>query len=231
MSVPVLVLGNKLYSSWSLRPWFLMRAFGLQFEHKVVSLYQPDSKPNILAHSPSGHVPVLVDGDVTVWDSLAITEYLAEKHPELNIWPRDRAARAHARAIAAEMHAGFEDLRTSCPMNLGKRFARRDRGEAAARDVARICEIFTGTRARFGSRGPYLFGDLCAADAIYLPVVTRLDTYSIEVDPATRAYMETMLRHPAFAEWRAAALLEPWVIARAEVDEQPIEEFRKLAAG
>jgi glutathione S-transferase len=173
MASPLLVVGNKLYASWSLRVWFLMRAFGLRFEHKVVSIYQVESKPKILEHSPSGRVPVLLDGNMTVWDSLAITEYLADKHPEMGIWPREREARAFARAIAAEMHAEFRTLRASCPMNLGKRFGPKDRGESVRMEVARICGILNVVRARFGSRGPYLFGSLSAADAFYLPVLTR----------------------------------------------------------
>lgn len=219
MEEPLLIIGNRNYASWSLRAWFLMRAFELPFRCEVISIYQTDSKPNILKHSPSGRIPVLLDRGVTIWDSLAIIEYLAEIHPELGIWPRDRLARAHARAIAAEMHAEFRSLRAGCPMNLRKRFGPRDRGPDIAKDVARITETFAQARGRFGAEGPYLFGALSAADAVYLPVLTRFETYSIAVDDVTRAYMDAMLAHPAFLEWRAAALAEDWVIPRIEVDE------------
>jgi glutathione S-transferase len=132
-----------------------------------------------------------------------------------------------ARSVAAEMHAGFTGLRSACPMNLGKKFAERDRGSAVGRDVARITEIFREARGRFGSGGPFLFGEFSVADAMYAPVVTRLDTYSIAVDPVSREYMQAILTLPAFQEWRAAALEEPWVLPHDEVDEEPVEVFRK----
>lgn len=227
MNRPLLIVGNKLHATWSLRAWFLMRAFDIDFDHRVLSIYQADSKPRLLAISPSGRVPVLIDGDVTVWDSLAITEYLAEKHPNLTIWPRDSKARAHARSLCAEMHAEFRALRAGCPMNLGKRFGPKDRGEAVASDVARIAQILRDTRTRLGGGGPCLFGELCAVDAMFLPVLTRFETYSISVDATTRTYMDTMLKHSAFLEWRAAALNEEWIVPKVEVDEPPIENLRK----
>ena len=226
--MPRLIIGNKLYSSWSLRPWLLMKALGLAFEETLVQLRQPDTKSRLLQYSPAGKAPILIDGDTTVWESIAIIEYLAEKHPEAGVWPRDARARAHARAICAEMHAGFSGLRQACPMNLGKRFAARDRGEAVAQDIARVTEIFRGTRSQFGTHGPFLFGDFSGADAMYAPVVTRFETYSIPVDDVTRAYMDAVLQHPAFRAWREAALAEPWVLAAVERDEPVVEVLRTV---
>ncbi|WP_029029670.1 glutathione S-transferase family protein [Salinarimonas rosea] len=226
-----LVIGNKLYSSWSLRPWILMRHLGLDFEEALVPLDQPDTKAKILAHSPAGKVPVLVDGEVTVWESLAILDYLADLHPESEIWPREDVARAYARSIAAEMHAGFQKLRAALPMNLGRRYAHKDRGEGVAADVARVVALWREARDRFGAGGPFLFGkQFGAADAMYAPVVTRLDTYSWPIDADTRAYMEAVLTLPAFVEWREAALDEAWVLAHDEVDEPAIAVYRRNGA-
>ena len=146
---------------------------------------------------------------------------------DAEVWPRDPQARAMARSIAAEMHAGFAGLRSACPMNLGKRFGERDRGTAVARDVARITEIFREARGRFGAGGPFLFGAFSAADAMYAPVVTRLDTYAIAVDPVSRDYMDAVLALPAYQAWLEAALKEPWVLPHDEVDEKPIAVLRK----
>ncbi|WP_372426499.1 glutathione S-transferase family protein [Salinarimonas chemoclinalis] len=226
-----LLIGNKLYSSWSLRPWILMRHLGLDFEEVLVPLDRPDTKARILAHSPAGKVPVLVDGGATVWESLAIIDYLADLFPESEIWPREDLARAYARSIAAEMHAGFQPLRAALPMNLGRRYAHRDRGPDVAANVARVVAIWREARERFGSGGPFLFGErFGAADAMYAPVVTRLDGYSWPVDADTRAYMEAVLTLPAFVEWREAALDEEWVLAHDEVDEPAIAVYRRRGA-
>jgi glutathione S-transferase len=225
--MPTLVIGNKLYSSWSLRPWLLLRGLGIAFEEVLIPLDQPDTKARILAHSPGGKVPVLVEDGFSVWESVAIMEHVADTRPELGAWPSDPAARAMARSVSAEMHAGFTALRSACPMNLGKRYATRDRGEAVARDVARVTAIWREARERYGADGPFLFGAFSAADAMYAPVVTRLDTYSISVDPVSRAYMDTILGLPAFREWLDAALDEPWVLAHDEVDEEPTEILRR----
>lgn len=226
-----LVIGNKLYSSWSLRPWILMHHLGLDFEEVFVPLYRPESKARILEYSPAGKVPVLVDGEVTVWESLAIVDHLAERFPEAGIWPRAVGARAYARSISAEMHAGFQPLRAALPMNLGRGYAHRDRGEAVAANVARVTAIWREARSRFGAGGPFLFGaTFCAADAMYAPVVTRLDTYSWPVDEDTRAYMDTILGLPAFVEWREAALDEEWVLSEDEVDEPAIAVYRRRGA-
>jgi len=226
--MPTLVIANKLYSSWSLRPWLLLKQFGIRFDEILIPLDLPDTKQKVLKHSPAGKVPILVDGDATVWESIAIMEYAGDALGA-PVWPQDRAARAMARSVAAEMHAGFMALRSACPMNLGKKYAAKDRGEAVARDVARFSEIVRQARERFGDGGPFLFGAFSAADAMYAPLVTRLDTYSVDLDATTRAYADAILALPAFREWRAAALKETWIVDADEVDEEPVEDYRKAA--
>jgi glutathione S-transferase len=214
-----LVIGNKNYSSWSFRPWIALRAAAIPFEEVVIPLYEPGSKERILAFSPAGKVPVLIDGDVRVWESLAIIDYLAERIPQSQLWPKDPAARAHARAIAAEMHAGFAPLRRHCPMNLWRPVKARELPPEVAADVRRIETIFTESRERFGQGGgAFLFGPFGAADAMYAPVVSRLHTYDIVVGPVVESYKRAMMALPAWIEWRAAALKETWVMANAEVD-------------
>jgi len=228
--MPTLVIANKNYSSWSLRPWILMRHHGITFDEVMIPLDQPDTRQQILRYSPAGKVPVLVDGDVVVWESLAIIDALADIHPDLPIWPKASAARALARSVAAEMHAGFRALRAAMPMNLAKRFAHHDRGPEVAADVARITAIWRDARARHGADGPFLFGaDFGAVDAMYAPVVTRLDTYSWPVDPDIRAYMEAVMALPAFREWRDQGLRETWVVPHDEVDEEPVADYRAPA--
>ena len=213
-----LVIGNKNYSSWSMRPWLAMRASGIAFEEVFIPLYTDDKadKDRILSFSRSGKVPSLVDGDITVWDSLAIIEYLAERFPEARLWPEDRAARAHARSISAEMHSGFLPLRNECGMNLHRKVAAVALSADAEANVARVQEIWSDCRARYGGGGPFLFGAFTAADAMYAPVVHRFRTYAIKVSPQVAAYMETMIALPAFAEWTRAGLAETLVIAKFE---------------
>jgi glutathione S-transferase len=232
-----LTIANKLYSSWSLRPWLLMRALDIPFSETVIPLYRPDSKARLAAISPTGKVPVLGDGSIKVWESLAILEHLAEKFPEKPVWPRDAAARAHARAISAEMHAGFTALRSTCPMNLAKRFAPRAHwGAEVTRDVSRIEAIWREARSQFAGRatgaaaGPFLYGAFSAADAMFAPVVTRLDTYRLPVSAESRAYMDAILAHPAFVEWRTAALAEPWDLPHYEEGHTPEIDFRQGSA-
>ena len=213
-----LIIGNKNYSSWSLRPWIAMKAAGIAFDETVIPLYLPQSKPQILAASPAGKVPVLIDGELHVWESLAILEYLAEMIPAARLWPADPAVRAHARAIAHEMHAGFLPLRRACPMNLrrpSKPIALD--GEAQA-NIARIVAMWEDCRARFGTGGPFLFGGFTAADAMYAPVVSRFHTYAIEVGATARAYMGAVLALPAWREWCTAAQAEPWSVEAFERD-------------
>ena len=226
--MPTLVIANKLYSSWSLRPWLLLKQAGIAFDEVLVALRQPDTRERILSHSPGGRVPVLIDGDITVWESLAIVEYAAERWPQADIWPHDRPARALARSISAEMHAGFSALRNACPMNLGKTFAAKDRGATVAADVGRIEAMWRDARARFGQTGPFLFGAFSGADAMYAPVVTRLDTYSIPVSLDTRAYMDTILGLPAYKAWLEAALRESWAFKEDEHDERALADHRSL---
>jgi len=225
-----LLIGNKCYSSWSLRAWLLLAAKEIPFEEVLVLLDEPGFKEAIYAHAPrsGGTVPTLSDGEVAVWETLAIAEYLHERFPERGIWPGDVAARAHARAVSSEMHAGFQALRGACPMNLGKRYAARDRGPDVARNVARISAIWREARSRFGETagGPFLYGEFCAADAMFAPVVARLDTYAIPVDAAAAAYMQAVLGLPAYRQWLEAALKERWIVAADEVDEPAITNLR-----
>jgi len=226
--MPTLVIANKCYSSWSLRPWLLMKQLGVAFDEITIPLDLPDTKEKVLRHSPAGKVPILIDGDVTVWETIAILEYVGEAYG-VPVWPEDRKARAMARSVGAEMHSGFSALRSACPMNLGRKYAQRDRGEAVARDVARFGEIVHQARERFGAGGPFLFGLFSAADAMYAPLVTRLDTYSIPLDATTRAYADAILALPAFQDWRSTALKEEWIVAADEVDEEAVEDYRKAA--
>ena len=209
---PVLVIGNKAYSSWSLRPWILLAAFGIPFEEKVIPLYREDSKKRLLKYSPAGMVPALIDGDVTVYESLAIVEYIAEKYPRKAIWPKDAAARAHARSISAEMHAGFQALRAHCPTNFRRAPKQRDLTPEAEANVARIERIWAAARKKCGEGGPFLFGDFCAADAMFAPVANRIHVYEIPVSKASRAWVDALLALSAYRAWIADGAKEPWEI-------------------
>jgi glutathione S-transferase len=213
-----LIIANKNYSSWSLRPWLAMKVAGIAFEETLISLDASDFTARVTAVSGAGKVPVLIDGDVRIWESLAILEYLAEKFPAAALWPGDSAARAHARAIAAEMHAGFTPLRRQLPMNMWRPVLPRQLDADAKANVARIDSIWTDCRARFGAGGPFLYGAFGAADAMYAPVVSRFHTYAVEVSVAARDYMRAVMALPAWNEWRHAALREPWVLPHDEVD-------------
>jgi glutathione S-transferase len=213
-----LVIANKNYSSWSFRPWLAMKVAGIAFEETLISLDAPDFKSRLAALSGAGKVPMLIDGDTRVWESLAILEYLAEKSPAAALWPQHLVARAHARAIASEMHAGFLPLRRQLPMNIRRPVMPRAPDVDAAADVARIDAIWSECRARFGSGGPYLYGAFTAADAMYAPVVWRFQTYAVEVSAAAGAYMHALMALPAWNEWRDAARREPWVLPQDEVD-------------
>ena len=213
-----LIIGNKNYSSWSFRPWIAMKVAGIPFEERVISLDDPQFKWTVMQISPAGKVPVLADGEVHVWESLAILEYLAEKFPAAKLWPADPAARAHARAIAAEMHAGCVPLRRECPMNFWRPAQQRELSPEALANAARIEAIWTDCRARYGAGGKFLFGAFGAADAVYAPVVSRFATYALEVGARARAYMEAVMGLPAWQEWEAAAVKEPWVLPQDEPD-------------
>ena len=210
-----LVIGNKNYSSWSMRPWLALRASNIPFEETFIPLYTGAAdKQRILDVSPAGKVPVLVDGDVTVWDSLAIIEYLAEKFPDKKLWPDERAARARARAVSAEMHSGFAALRNECGMNLHRPVGPVPLSQDARDNIARVQEIWTDCLARHG--GPFLFGAFGGADAMYGPVVHRFRTYAIEVTGDARHYYDAMLALPAFQQWTRAGLAETLLIERFE---------------
>jgi glutathione S-transferase len=213
-----LIIGNKNYSSWSFRPWLAMKGAGIAFEETLIPLDAPDFKAQLKAVSGAGKVPVLIDGDTHVWESLAILEYLAEKFSAAGLWPREPQARAHARAIASEMHAGFQALRGDLPMNIRRPAKVRLLDAATATDAARIDAIWTECRTRFGVGGPYLYGTFGAADAMYAPVVWRFHTYGVAVGAAARAYMNALMAMPAWIEWREAARREPWVLPHDEID-------------
>jgi len=205
----LLVIGNKNYSSWSLRPWLAMKALGIAFDEKRIPLYGPATKGELLKHSPSGKVPCLVDGSLAVWDSLAILEYLAEHHPQL--WPAERGERARARALAAEMHSGFANLRNHMGMNVRKRYPGRGRTPEVLEEIKRIDAIWSQ------AKGPFLFGAFGAVDAMYAPVVLRFRTYEVRV--SNRDYAEAVLALPAMREWIEAAGREPESIPQFDLPE------------
>jgi len=214
-----IVLGNKRYSSWSLRGWLMLKQGGGAFDEIVIPLDQPQTRSEILSHSPAGKVPVLKTGDSVVWDSLAIAEYLHEAFPEAGLWPSDAGARAQARSISAEMHAGFAALRMHLPMDVcaqnPSRGARALSDPQVAADVARIVAIWTGCRERYGG-GDFLFGDWCAADAMYAPVVLRFRTYGINLPESAGFYPRRVLESEAIQQWLAAAECEVEVIDEDE---------------
>ena len=212
-----IVLGNKNYSSWSLRPWLALKQTGVAFDEVVIPLYRDGSKEKILRWSPAGKVPVLKHGETTVWESLAVCEYLADAFPAARLWPEDRSARAVARSLAAEMHGGFASLRQNLPMDLSRRHPGAERIEKAKADIDRVTTIWRDCRKRFGERGangkgPFLFGGFTNADAMYAPMITRFLTYGVPLDPACAAYADAVMDLPAMRDWAAAAAAEPWVI-------------------
>ncbi|AVO45276.1 glutathione S-transferase family protein [Phreatobacter cathodiphilus] len=211
-----LVIGNKAYSSWSFRPWILMTVLGIPFEEELVPLYREGSAEAIRRVSPGGKVPALIDGDVVVWESLAIIEYLADRFPGRGIWPAETAARAHARALSTEMHAGFQALRNRCPMNVRRAPKAVALGPEVEANVARIVSGWAEARERFGSGGPFLYGAFSAADAMYAPVVSRFHAYAVPVPQSARAYMDAVMALPAWSAWVAAGEAEPWHLADSD---------------
>jgi glutathione S-transferase len=212
-----LVVGNKNYSSWSMRPWLVLKKTGTVFEEIVIPLDRPETRAEVFKHSPSGFVPTLKDDELTVWDSLAICEYLNEKFPDAKLWPHDPSARAVARSVSAEMHSGFSALRTNMPMNVRGNLPGKGRAPGVQEDINRISAIWRDCRARFGASGPYLFGAFSIADAMYGPVVSRFVTYQVELDADAKAYVNTMWADTALAAWAEAARREPWVIEKSEL--------------
>jgi glutathione S-transferase len=213
-----LIIGNKNYSSWSLRPWIAMKVAGIPFQEQVIPLYEADSPRKIRELSPAGKVPILIDDDIRVWESLAIIEYLADKFPDAKLWPTEVRGRAHARVLAAEMHAGFSNLRRHCPMNVRRPVKPRELTPEVLQDVKRIEEMWNDSRAHFGKNGPFLCGAFGAVDAMYAPIVSRFHTYKIEVGATARTYMDAVMALLAWADWAAAARSEAWVLPHCEVD-------------
>ena len=211
-----LYIGNKAYSSWSMRPWLLMRHFDIPFTDETIRLDQPTTSADIQRHSPTGRVPALAADGVLVWESLAIMEFLAERFPDKAIWPADPEARALARSLASEMHAGFQRLRQVCPTNFRRLQRAIDIPDDVRRDVDRIEAAWATTRARWGQGGPFLFGAFTAADAMFAPVVSRFWTYAVPVKPETQAYMEAIMALPAWQAWMDGAKAEPWSIPKFE---------------
>lgn len=205
MAQLTLVIGNKNYSSWSLRPWLLLRQAEIPFEELRIQLYRPETRDRILEHSPAGQVPVLHDDEVTVWDSLAICEYLAERFPEASAWPADKARRALARSISGEMHAGFSALRQELPMNCRLHLENYPLSEDVEQDVQRVRAIWRDCRQRYGADGPWLLGDFSIADAMFAPVVLRFYSYGVELDGPELAYRDHVLGQPAIRDWVAGA--------------------------
>jgi glutathione S-transferase len=214
-----LIIGNKAYSSWSLRGWLALKQSGLPFEEEVVALYGPgwderSRQPDLV--QSNGKVPCLWDGDIVVWESAAIIDYLAEKVGRGRFWPEDEAARGFARSIAAEMHSGYVDLRRECPTNFRRRYAYQAVPDAVLADVARITALWGQALDRFGGEGGYLFGDFGATDIMFAPVVSRFDTYALPVPDFARAYCDRILAHPWMRDWYAGAAEEPWVLDKFE---------------
>jgi glutathione S-transferase len=208
MSKPLLIVGNKNYSSWSLRPFMALAMADIPFDEKLIRFGEPRFGRAVRKISKAGQVPILVHNGVTIWETLAILEYLAETWPDRNLWPKNKAARAMARSVCAEMHSGFRHLRSACPMNLRRPISPVPLNE----DLWRQC------RNAHGKGGPFLFGKFGIADAMFAPVVTRFDTFAIKVSDDTQHYMNAVLATPAFHDWKSAALKEKWVVAEDEVD-------------
>jgi glutathione S-transferase len=217
------VIGNKNYSSWSLRGWLMARIAGIEFEEIVIPLDLPETAAAIKKHSPSGKVPVVIHRGLAIWESLAIAEYLNDVKPEAGLWPSSAAARAHARSISAEMHAGFADLRQNMPMNIRASTPGKGMTPGVRNDIGRITSLWRDCRKRFGGAFPkddgFLFGTFGAADAMYAPVVTRLRTFAVPLDSDAEAYCTAVMAYPPMKEWVEAAKNEPWLIASAELDQ------------
>ncbi|QQV78509.1 glutathione S-transferase family protein [Sphingomonas aliaeris] len=210
-----LITANRNYSSWSLRPWLLMKALGIPFDDRIEPFAAADNFEAFRAFSPTGQVPVLIDGDRTIWDSLGIALYLAERFE--GVWPKDEAARAWAMSATAEMHGGFSALRNDCTMNVGVRVTPKPASAALGRNIARLAELWAEGVDRFG--GPWLAGpEFSAVDAFYAPVAFRVRTYGLDVGPAGAAWVAHILQHPAMRDWEAAALTETWREAEHETE-------------
>jgi glutathione S-transferase len=213
----ILTIGNKNYSSWSLRAWLLLRESGIEFEERRIALDTPTSQRELLDASAAGRVPVLQLDELVIWDSLAIAETLAERWPDKQLWPVNAAARAHARAISAEMHAGFATIRNSMPMNCRAMGRKVDLPDELGEDITRIIAIWSDCRRQYGDQGDWLFGDFSVADAMYAPVVLRFRTYGINLPESAGFYPRRLLQSEAMQEWLLAAESEVEVIEREEI--------------
>ena len=220
---PVLYIGNRNYSSWSLRAWLLMRELGIAFEERQLMLFSDAFRTEIARVSPAGRVPVLVDDGFAVWDTLAIAEYLAERHPQAGVWPADPRERARARSVCAEMHAGFGALRSRMPMNVEASLPGLGLDAQVQADIDRIVALWTDLRATHGSRGPFLFGRFCAADAFYAPIASRFTTYAVALPPVCEQYRRDVLALPSMQAWTAAALAEHCFLPEDEPYRSPPE--------
>jgi glutathione S-transferase len=214
-----LIIGNKAYSSWSMRPWFALKVQGLAFKETVLPLFEPETSAFVKKYSGAGKVPVLVHGGITVWDSLAILEYLADAFFDKQWWPTDPHARAVARSVSAEMHSGFQPLRQNMGMNTRKSYPGRGMTPEVQDNIDRIQALWNDCRKKFGGGGPFLFGAFSNADAMYAPVVTRFKTYGVKLDPVSQAYCDAMQALPAMKEWYADAAKETWVIEKYELQD------------
>lgn len=217
MSQLTLIIGNKNYSSWSLRPWLAMQQTGLEFQEIRIPLDTPKAASQLRQYSPAGKVPVLHDGSLIIWDSLAILDHLVERFPESHWWPTDPVARATARSISAEMHSSFAYLRQNMPMNCRASLPGKGMAPGVQADIDRITTIWRDCRQRFGRGGDFLFGTFTIADAMYAPVVSRFTTYSVTLDPICKAYTDAIWALPAMQDWLAAAQAETEVIASDEI--------------
>ena len=216
-----LVIGNKNYSSWSLRGWLMAKIANIAFEEILIPLDLPETQPTIRKHSPAGRVPILLHRGLAVWESIAIAEYLNDLKPEAGLWPASPAARAHARSISAEMHAGFLDLRNNMPMNIRSSYPGKGMTPQVRADIERITGLWRDCRKRFAGAAAkdegFLFGTISAVDAMYAPVATRLRTYGVQLDSDSEAYCKAILGYPPMKAWIDDAKNEPWLIAAAEL--------------
>ncbi|MGH1440636.1 MAG: glutathione S-transferase family protein [Cellvibrionaceae bacterium] len=212
-----LVIGNKNYSSWSLRPWILMKVAGIEFEEVKIELYSPEGKEQLKQYTDAAKVPVLIDNDMTIWDSLAIAEYLAEHHPEKALWPLASDGRAIARAATAEMHSSFNAIRNALPMNCRRKTDYENISPELQKDIDRVCTIWKECKTEYGEQGHFLFGDFSIVDAFYAPVVIRLNGYNIKVGESERQYMDNVLALPELKEWIDEAKGEETVVESYEI--------------
>ena len=218
LNKPTLIIANKNYSSWSLRPYMALAYFNIPFDEKLIPFGEPAFSKAIGRHSKAGLVPVLKHKGLVIWDTLAIMEYLAETWPKKQMWPKSKSARAFARSISAEMHSGFGALRGACPMNLRRPPKPISLNDAILKDVARFEYIVADCRKLYGKTGPFLFGKFTLADAMFAPLVTRLHTYAFTLTPTTQAYVNAVMQTAAFQSWKTAALKEKWVVPEDEVE-------------